>query len=107
MAFSAGLNAASAGYSSSQTNSYGSANYSGSSNSSTDVYGSSSGYLGSFDTNTRSSGSIYGQSSSYTTNYDGLGLQQPTNTGNLVFVEILLSSPLSIDPPPVKYNPSL
>ncbi len=71
LAFSAGLNAASAGYSSSQTNSYGSANYSGSSNSSTDVYGSSSGYLGSFNTNTRSSGSVYGQSSSYTTSYDG------------------------------------
>ncbi len=71
MALSAGLNAASAGYSSSQTNTYGSASYSGSSNSSTDVYGSSYGYLGSFDTSTRSSGTLYGQSSSYTTSYDG------------------------------------
>lgn len=71
LAISAGLNAASAGYSSSETNTYGSASYSGSSNSSTDVYGSNYGYLGSFDTNTRSSGTIYGSSTSYTTSYDG------------------------------------
>ncbi len=71
MALSAGLNAASAGYSSSETNSYGSARYSGSSNSNTNVYGSNYGYLGSFDTNTRSSGTIYGSSTSYTTSYDG------------------------------------
>ena len=71
LAFSAGLNAASAGYSSSETNTYGSASYSGSSNSNTNVYGSNYGYLGSFDTNTRSSGTIYGSSSSYTTSYDG------------------------------------
>jgi hypothetical protein len=71
MAFSAGLNAASAGYSNSQTNSYGSASYSGSSNSNTNIYGSTSGYLGRFETNTTSSGNIYGSSSSYTTSYDG------------------------------------
>lgn len=71
MAFSAGLSAASAGYSSSQTNTYGSASYSGYSNSNTRVYGSTSGYLGNFNTTTNSSGSLYGSSTSYTNSYDG------------------------------------
>ena len=68
---SAGLNAASAGYSTSSTYSSGNAYISGNTNSNTSIYGSYSNYLGSLDTSTRFSGNVYGSSSSYTTNYDG------------------------------------
>ena len=44
---------------------------SGSSNSNTRVYGSTSGYLGNLNTRTNSSGRVYGSSTSYTTSYDG------------------------------------
>jgi len=71
LGISAGLNAASAGYSSSSTYSSGNAYISGNTNSNTYIYGSYSNYLGSLDTSTRFSGNVYGSSSSYTTNYDG------------------------------------